>query len=101
MYGSTNGVSIVTVTTASQFGTATELQNILNVNLISGSVSTPSDAYEAMATAIETYQFRNDVDKKIVLITDRVSYPFNYLNYVLSKYIATRNIIHLTSLTDN
>ena len=95
MYGSTNGVSIVTVTTASQFGTATELQNILNVNLISGSVSTPSDAYEAIATAIETYQFRNDVDKKIVLITDRVSYPFNYLNYVLSILLLGTSFISL------
>ena len=80
MYGSTNGVSILNITVTSQFGTASELKNTLNVNLIPGSVSAPSDAYEAIITAIDTYQFRSDVNKKFVLITDRVSYPFSYQN---------------------
>ena len=55
------------------FGTPSELQTLLNTNLIQGSAVASTDGYEAIHEAVSSYQFRTGVMKKIVLIADQVS----------------------------
>ena len=73
IFGYSIATSIVNVTTNSVFGTPSELQTLLNTNLIQGSAVASTDGYEAIHEAVMNYQFRAGVMKKIVLISDQVS----------------------------
>ncbi|KAI6654373.1 hypothetical protein LOD99_770 [Oopsacas minuta] len=94
VFGSSNGVSIINITSSSQFGSASELQNALNTNLYSGLVLASSDAYAAIDVAIKNYQFRSDVQKKFVLITDRSqASDSNYIYENMLHYILLNDVI--------
>ena len=76
VYGTSSLSQTISITNqGSKFGSPSQLSStIVSQKAAANSSGTdPKDGYEAIASVIKEYSFRSDVQKKIILIADKVS----------------------------